>query len=272
MKTETYSFYTKSDGHPIGFDTVVQGIAGEAARVLQVTAADLEMSFNNAMSAVIGRNDHLPRKAVKALGHVRFSPLLDPRLMEKLGVEDCPQIWEMGTGFMDPNTLRGKGLYGPLRNVLLKMHLEQINSGQVLIIGTTKTKAVLNVLKEAMAVELGAFYANHLAIPYISAFTCVCEGNFGQGFQHGINACGKRTDQSAAPPAVFFNAQEQMQINQIIPDQTGIIPCYLYAYGKPEAALRIDDRLRQKFGSVDALVNRLRQPDINYYREYKVRL
>jgi len=267
MEAITYRFYTANHGHPIDFGLVDRGITRESSRVLQVTTADLTASFTNAMSAVVGRNHHQPGEMVEALGHVRFSPLLDPLLKDKLDLQDCPEIWEMGTGFMDPETLRGKGLYGPLRNELLEMYIDKIMGGDVMIMGTTKTKAVLKVLKDAMAVDLGAFYTNHLSLPFISAFTCMCHGSFGQGFQNGIEACPKRVDQTSAPIHTFFNAQDQSPIDKIIPNDKGLIPCYFYAYGRPETAQRIDGILQNQYGTPDNLVARLRQPDINYYQE-----
>ncbi|PIV62544.1 hypothetical protein COS12_01995 [Candidatus Roizmanbacteria bacterium CG01_land_8_20_14_3_00_33_9] len=267
METTSYRFYTQNHGHPIDFRLVDRGITRESSRVLQVTTADLAASFTNAMSAVVGRNHHQPGEMVEALGHVRFSPLLDPLLKNKLDLQDCPEIWEMGTGFMDPETFRGKGLYGPLRNELLKIYIDKIRGGEVMIMGTTKTKAVLRVLKDAMAMDIGAFYTNPLSLPFISAFTCVYHGSFGQGFQNGTDACPKRVNQTSAPIKTFFNAQDQQPIDRIIPNERRLIPCYFYAYGNPETAQKIDGILKGQFGTPDNLVTQLRQPDINYYQE-----
>jgi|GEM_PF-2110725 len=260
-------------GRPINLDKIVTGIKAEFHAVLPVTRSDLEQSFNSAMSALVVRfnNGAIP----EALGHVRFSPLLDSGLQNLLStitnssLADCPEIWEMGSGFMDPE-LRGKGWYGPLRNKLLVSYLDKIKAGEVIILGTTKTARVLLALKESLTIGLKAFYCHHETLPMISALTCICQGEFGQGFQYGADACHKRVSRDIIPIGQFMDPMNKEFINSLPrPDvkRTDSIPCCLYMYGMPEQAMKVEEILRNAFLEPDQFVRVLNDPRINYYQK-----
>ena len=133
---------------------------------------------------------------------------------------------------------------------------------------------VLHTLHHAQE-ELGieGVILRHTSMPFTAAFTCVCIGNFGCGFQGGIDACPKRIKPEEFPgtnaPNGFIDQQDMESIAKIhdLNGGTGKIPCVMYLQGKKDAILGLEARLKEQFGTPENLIAQLRRPDVNYYAE-----
>ncbi len=263
-----FSIYTNRTIPPgvnLGLDTVVAGINDESAALLHVEKSSLTASFEAAMSAVIA--ERISPTEAEALAHVRFSPLLDPMLIEQLELpSDTPQLWEIGTGYADQR-IRGNGYYTDMRNGLLEMYAEQIISGNILILGTTKAAPVVRVLKASEQVGLPAHITHHSTFPRISALTCVCTGDFGHGYQYGMDACDKRLSSDIIPVGEIWDAKDKVRISTIpVSERNGssIIPCTKYLHGPLETAHRLNDILTKRFPQPQMMVDQLQK--LNYYK------
>ncbi len=237
------------------FRSIYAGITQETSTMLVPKMGDLEESYRSGKAAIITDEENV-------VGYVRFSPLLDDNLANKLGLPDSfPNISEIGTGIIDP-AHRGRGLYKLLRGSLLESHADQIIDGRLLVIGTTKTMAILNTLHHATDLGMHFEAFHHQEFPMIAPFTCVCEGDFGQGYQHGVNACTKRVRSELIPL--------QQNLHMLEPHD-GKIECCMYVSSR-DGAQSINDGLFAFFRNDEThplsnLVQTLRHPDINYYNE-----
>lgn len=177
------------DGVNVDFSELSQASIREP-NVLNTPVVEFERSFNQGMSSVLMQGN-------KAVGHTRFIPLLDRSLINDLGLgEEFPEIWEMGTGLMlDP--VQGRGLNNVLRFHLYDRYVERMRSGEVLVIGTTKTPELTGVLDrlrleyfndsitEQTTYPLDFRFCNRETLPFVAPTTCVCNPTFGSGYHIG---------------------------------------------------------------------------------------
>lgn len=154
--------------------------------VLPVSESVLEASFEQDMSAIFVAGN-------RAVGHVRFLPLIDQQLHADLGLSDSvPQIWEMGTGLMLPE-YRGQGINIVLRHALVTRYQQDMAAGTVLAIATTKTPELRSLVDKMSHLfdnpsdryPTDFRFANRENLPFIAPFTCVCTPDFGSGYQFG---------------------------------------------------------------------------------------
>lgn len=256
----------------IDFRYIANGVNGERKAMLPVTPDKLLASYMAGFSTVIidkASND-VP------VGHIRFCPLITPELRSNINLPmDIPEIWEIGTGLIDGSDgYRGHGLYRMIRNAHVGRFQDELNNGSLVAIGTTKSLKVLHTLHQAQK-EFGieGIILRHTSLPFIAAFTCVCTGDFGQGYQCGVDACGKRIENGQFPMGDAVDGLlDQSNIDAImkIKDLNGdsaTIPCTMYLQGRKEAILGMEAKLKKQFGTPENLVQKLRQPNVNYYGE-----
>lgn len=250
-------------------DLLAQGMGREKNSILPVTADDIMRSFNAGLSTVLIEQD-----TGKAVGHIRFSPLITPMLKDQLSLpSEMPLLWEIGSGYID-NDYRKQGLYTVLRNEHIGRFKDELTSGSHVFLGTTKTLRVLHALRHAQErYGIEGVILPHTQLPFIAAFTCVCKGDFGQGYQCGVDACGIRIKQGQFPMDKSTNGLlDQMDVKSIdkIEDLNGgegKIPCTMYVQGRKDAILGMEVELKKQFGTPENLVAQLRQPNVNYYGE-----
>lgn len=256
----------------IDFGYIADGVNGEKNAMLPVTPESLTASYMRGISTVIvdtANND-------KPVAHIRFSPLITPELRSNINLPmDLPDLWEIGTGLVDKSDgYRGHGLYRMIRNAHVGRFQDELNSGSLVAIGTTKSLKVLHTLHQAQT-EFGieGIILRHTDLPFTAAFTCVCKGDFGQGYQCGVEACANRIEPSQFPMADAVDGLlDQSNVDAIMKIKdlnggSGTIPCTMYVQGKKAAILRMEAKLKKQFGTPENLVKQLRQPNVDYYGE-----
>jgi len=263
---DAYRLVTNKDletGTIPNFGLIAQGLASEAA-TLPVPESILADSFRSGMSAIVCQFNE--EDCPQGLGHVRFTPLLSLSQRNALQLEGLPDIWEMGSGYIN-DQIRSLGLYAPLRDRLIREHIESITSGKVLILGTTKTPQVLSVLKKPLeAFGLEAFFCNHRTFPMISGLTCTCSGDHGQGYQFGPDSCSHRVTTARLPVgkivSTTLNGGYKPAIMEL--QANAKMPCCLYMYGKPEKIQTLETILRHIHGDPANFTQKLIR--MGYYR------
>lgn len=250
-------------------DLLAQGMSREKSSILPVTANDIVESFNAGLSTVL-----LEQETGKAVGHIRFSPLITPMLKDQLSLPPTmPLLMEIGTGYIAKEH-RGNGLYTLLRNEHIGRFKDELASGSHVFLGTTKTLRVLHALRHAQErYGIEGVILPHTQLPFIAAFTCVCKGDFGNGYQCGVDACGNRIKQEQFPMGKSINGLlDQMDVKSIdeIKDLNGgegTIPCTMYIQGNKGTIIKMEEELKKQFGTPENLVAQLRQPNVDYYEE-----
>lgn len=252
----------------VNFSHIASAVNRESAAMLPVTPDALRNSYAAGMSTVIIDTEHGDRP----VGHVRFSPLLTPELRAQLQLSnDIPELWEIGTGMIDGSDhYRNQGLYRMLRNAHVSRFVDELTSGNLVSIGTTKSLKVLHTLHHAQE-EFGVegIILPHTAMPFTAAFTCVCTGAFGCGFQSGVDACPQRIKPEQFPGVQFIDHTNLSAIEQIrdLNGGSGKIPCTMYLQGNKQAIMKMEMRLQEQFGTPENLVESLRSPQTDYYGE-----
>lgn len=253
---------------------LVAGMGREKTSILPVTTAGIAKSYAEGMSSVM-----VEKKTGNAIAHIRFSPLITPQLREQLQLSPgLPMLWEIGSGYVEKEHRR-EGLYNVLRNEHVGRFKEELTTGSHIFLGTTKSIRVLHALRHAQEEHhIEGVILPHSSLPFIAAFTCVCKGDFGQGYQCGVDACGERIKPEQFPMSKSINGLlDQMDVKSIdeIKDLNGgegKIPCTMYVQGKIETVLKMEEDLRNQFGTPENLVEKLRQVNVNYYNESIVSL
>lgn len=224
---------------------VLDAIHHEPKTLLQPSLESLENSFRRGKAVVLMDGDD-------ALGYVRFSPLLDPEKKERLGLpENFPDIDETGTAIIVPDH-RGNKYYPKMRTELIKMAVDDIRERRLFVLGTTKNPRVIESLDDAVD-KTGIEFeiVNRHEIPMIAPFTCVCEGDFGNGFQNGTECHQAPTDLQL----VQIETHELWK-NRIREDENGKIPCTIYV-SSLDLAREMERELMDRFGSQEALIDAL---------------
>lgn len=250
-------------------DLLARGMGREKNSILPVTPAEIMNSFNTGLSTIL-----IEQRTRKAIGHIRFSPLITPMLKDQLSLpSEMPLLWEIGSGYID-NEHRKQGLYTVLRNEHIGRFKDELTSGSHVFLGTTKTLRVLHALRHAQErYGIEGVILPHTQLPFIAAFTCVCKGDFGQGYQCGVDACGVRIKQEQFPMGKSTNGLlDQMDVKSIdeIKDLNGgegTIPCTMYIQGNKGVILKMEEELKKQFGTPEDLVVQLRRPIVDYYGE-----
>ncbi|HUD44139.1 MAG TPA: GNAT family N-acetyltransferase [Patescibacteria group bacterium] len=120
-----------------------------------------------------------------ANGYSRIIPLFTEEQRQQLDLpNDLADIAELGTVFVHPD-FRGRRIAEDLQRQLLQQVKPQIDDQNLLIIGTTKTLKFLHIL-DRMGEETGIsfYHCRHTEFPHLAPVTCICEPDFGEGFQH----------------------------------------------------------------------------------------
>lgn len=226
-------------------------VINNESTLLEVDLATIEQSFDNGLAVAL-----VPEGREDAVGFVRFTPLLDDNLKQRLGIPDLPSIWEIGSAAIAPE-YRGKGLYAPVRNNLLSIVSEEIAENKLLVLGTTKSIAVIKVLEKAKELGINFYQSVHTDFPMIGRFTCICTPDFGCGFQLMEN-CPVRVTAEQLPQLDYLAKNSQ--------DGTKI-PCVMYVSDKSLSS-EVNDALMVKFAEREGnpLVNLVEAlKGANYY-------
>lgn len=220
--------------------------------MLPVTSEALRESFEKDMAVAL-----VDRETRKVMGGSRLIPLLDNGLREKIGLDrDFPQIWEMGSVIIvDDPKARGNGFSFKLNKALLDSVRQRTDSGELLIIGTTKTLFLIRtLLKENIGLNFSI--SSHDEYPMIAPLTCVCKGEMGQGFQESNNCSARIKPEQAAN-----------LLNSACKD--GKIPCTLFVSDR-ELAQKIEEGLKTRFSKDNLLDPQKAETDLlrnmGYYR------
>lgn len=245
----------------VDFSMIESGLRSER-NTLSAPYTDLEQSYREGMSEMAIDADFDPRLAV---GHTRFELLLSASLRLRLGLsEEVPQIWEMGSSYVDPD-YRGHGMSTRVRIPLFEMHRQIIENGQVLIIGTTKTGAVTGIMDritnhfqqpESYMQGVEIRFTNREALPFIAPFTCICRPAFGVGY-HTSEHC---PSPQQSLPRIFMTGAEVMQryTNPLKLVGRENVPCTMLVSSQ-EVAQRTNDLINAHFGSRGSLIDALRR-------------
>lgn len=241
VKTEI-QFVTSRSQASVDLRPIHQAILQERT-LLHPSLENLERSYVQGMSVVMMDEG-------RPVGHVRFTPLLDEELKQALGLSsDFPSVWEIGSAviFDDP-AYRGRGHYADLRNNLVAGFVDRIYTDGLLLLGTTKSVSVIKSLPRAD--RIGVFFKNcfHHEFPMVSALTCVCEGDFGQGF-HVADNCKKRLQPEGM--------EIEERVGEVINTNNEHNKCVMYV-SSVRLAEQIDCELNDRFGSLPGLVDRLK--------------
>jgi hypothetical protein len=229
------------------FSELLEAIHHEKGTLLQPSLEDLEESFADRNAVVLEDGN-------RSIGYVRFSSLLDNTGKAKLGLSDAfPNIYEIGTAIILPE-YRGRHLYPKLRNALLSLHKDEMKQGRLLVLGTTKSPKVVMSLSHSKEIGLEFTVTGHDNLPMIEPFTCVCSGDFGNGFQNSPE-CSKRATETEV---VLIQKADWRTLQEQGGKPNGKIPCTLYV-SDLELASQMEKELMVKYGSQEKLVEALRE-------------
>lgn len=197
----------------------------------------------------------------KIVGGTRFVPLLDSAKKQELNLSSLqlPDIWELGSIAVAKEAM-GNGFSRDVNKNLLSSVKERIQNGELLVIGTTKTAAVIRMLWGLDLKDIGNFSVSSQSdLPMIAPLTCVCKPPLGTGFQMSPN-CEYRISPK--------EAEEVTQKKRGFGLNPGI-PCALFV-SDIDLARRTDGVLKKRFSEVNPsnpqgeLVAALQR--IGYYR------
>jgi len=243
------------DSHPCPeLEEILEAMKQEKGVLLQPSLKSLSVSYENKQACVLMDKE-------RPVGYVRFSPLLDPQLKDKVGLsQEVPDVYEIGSAIILPDH-RGKGYYSRLRNSLLRLGLERMEKGKLMVIGTTKNIRVAEVLPKAIDLGIDFYASTHGEFPGVQCLTCVCNPNFGEGVQYRFD-CPKGIDQESLIQLKLISDWEthRKEVTQFSPD--GKIPCVMYVSDK-SLAQKTSDMLLAAFGSKELLAKTLMKVD--YY-------
>lgn len=225
---------------------ILEAMHNETGTLLQPSLESLQGSFEKG-EAVVLMDGPTP------VGFVRFSELLNEESRSALDLpDDFPLIYETGSAIILPE-YRGRHLYPGLRTRLLSLVAERIKNRELLVLGTTKSPKVIESLDDANELGLGFEIIDPHDNPMVASFTCVCEGDFGSGFQNG-SACFNR----ATKTEIALVAKHDWKAVQEAGNRSdGKIPCTVYV-SDVELMNKMEDRLTILFRSQAELVNELR--------------
>ncbi len=271
-RTSRIEIYTK--------DTLPQGLLSESSfrnlsasiqsepGLLHPDGTELCESFSTGLAVIAVDRD----AGNKPVGYMRMESLLSESVREQLGLpSDFPNVMELGTMFtLNDDKYRGKGLMSQLSQQLFDHYRGDIESGNVLVIGTTKDWRVIRVL-QGLGGQVGDQFRvlNHLQFPHVAALTCICSGDFGSGFQVGPDACTKRIDRSTTDLSLDLGGSLESMLSDLVSESDSPkIPCVMFV-SSVTAARNADTLLRtcgptdSSHDSVLSLRNRLMQ--LGYY-------
>lgn len=218
-----------NDRAQIGLNRIRDVIASEPT-MLHPDVAGLQESYRKGLAvALVHEGDG------EAVGLARFIPLLDEKLSQNLGLNDFPQIWELGSVIID-HPYRGQGHASNLNNALISSAQEEMRDGKLLILGTTKTARMLGSLHAASSLGFDFHAGSHAEFPMIAPFTCVCVPDFGEGFQLTPD-CSQRIQENQ------LIALEEIKDGQ---HKTEKIPCSMFISDR-DLARGVNDRLQDRF-------------------------
>lgn len=225
---------------------ILEAMHHETGTLLQPSLESLQRSFAEREAVVL-------MDGPRPIGFVRFSELLNEDSRRSLNLpDDFPLIYETGSAIILPE-YRGRHLYPGLRTKLLSLVADRIKDRELLVLGTTKSPKVIESLDDANELGINFEIVDHLGTPLVSAFTCVCEGDFGTGFQDG-EACSKRATTSEM---ILIQDHDWRALQEAGGKPNGKIPCTLYV-SDLELMHEMERRLVGQFGTQQELVNALR--------------
>lgn len=224
---------------------ILDAMHRETGTLLQPSLEALQSSFAKREAVVL-------MDGPKPIGYVRFSELLNEDSRKALDLpSDFPLIYETGSAIILPE-YRGRHLYPGLRTRLLSLAVDRIRNKELLVLGTTKTPKVVESLDDANELGLGFEIVNPHDIPMVASFTCVCEGDFGNGFQNGSDCFNRATKAEIA----LIEKHDWKAVQEAGNRPDGKIPCTVYV-SDLELANQMEDRLTGLFGSQGNLVREL---------------
>lgn len=242
-------------------DASFELLSGSIARepgLIHPPARDLRESYEGgfAVMAIDHSRDNRP------VGYLRLEPLLNDKMREKLGLpEGFPRIMELGTMFVenDPQ-YRGRGFMKAMTRELFESCMDDIQSGNLIVIGTTKDYRVISVLQGLEGSEFGV--CHHLDFPHVAALTCICSGAFGSGFHENPYACSSRIDDSTIGRQELL---DQLLQELRMSETRSQIPCVMFVSDR-EFARSADTELARHFSGHDSVTNlRDRLMQAGYY-------
>ncbi len=243
------------------FAPLLKGIDREGG-LLHPKLKDLVDSFVKHEAVVV--LDYSADSKGQAVGYVRLEPLLHQRVREALGLSsDFPNISELGTMFVDQSA-RGKHFATRMTRALIGQlsrkegtHKRDFALGRDLIIGTAKDIRVLRALEGPEGVQFHTVH--HDRFPHIAAFTCICRGDFGRGYQYSRGSCQAQLGQEYRDITSHGNLLPVLQ-------NSNKIPCTMFV-SDLTVAMQVEERLAGRFpgarDSVEAL--RLMLIELGYY-------
>lgn len=218
-----------SERAQVGLNRIRDVIAGEPT-MLHPDVSGLQESYRKGLAvALVHEGDD------EAVGLARFIPLLDKQLIHGLGLGEFPQIWELGSVIIDL-PYRGKGHASNLNNALISSAQDEMQDGNLLVLGTTKTARMLGSLHAASSLGFNFHAGSHAEFPMIAPFTCVCVPDFGEGFQLTPD-CSQRIQENQ------LIALEEIKEGQ---HKTEKIPCSMFISDR-DLARDVNDRLQDRF-------------------------
>lgn len=230
------------------FDQLARDIAAEST-MLHPKPADLRCSFIQNLAAV-----KYDPETGKIIGFARFEALLNSETKKILQLpDDIPEIWELGTVYTS-NNHRRNGAATEVQNKLLSQFLERISNQEILVILTAKPVAMIKTTQKASQLGIDFYACDPYEFEMIASLTCVCSGEFGQGFQNG-NYCPARVSQNLRPVSE--------NLDQVIKNAVdGIAACTMFV-SNPNLSTYTNTRLSERFGSQKQLIENL--INLNYY-------
>ena len=139
-------------------------------------------------------------------------------------------------------------------------------AGQILIVGTTKTPQLTSVL-DRLATEFKTSaesepvnyptefkFCNREQFPFVTPFTCVCNPDFGSGYQHGDICSYTNTEIQG-----FISGKSILPVVENAQDN---IPCSMFISSITLAA-ETNQKIESLYGKRENLVNKL--VELNYY-------
>ncbi len=239
------------DSNKINFCRIHELIRQERD-ILQVGEEQLRQSYINGLAVVLLIDGHEE-------GYMRYSPLLDATLGQKLGLPmGFPEIYEMGTSVVAPH-YRGKRLSELMRKECMRIKLDDIYSDKLLVLGTTKNQRSVNSIRHICG-EFGIDFqfACHSAYGFIAPLTCVCSQPLGMGFQHAPD-CSERIHKDAPILSTLNKPRVQGSSWVVLPEH---FECVMWI-SSGRLALQINTGFEEHFGSQSAFVEQLKS--LNYY-------
>lgn len=248
--------YGGVNGADLNFKPWGDLIRANSQDMLPVKDKDLERSYVDGLATVLLNSDN------KIVGGTRFIPLLDSAKKQELNLSglQLPDIWELGSIVVAKEAM-GNGFSKDLNRTLLSSVKKKVQNGELLVIGTTKTAAILRMLWGLDLNDIGGEFSilPHIDLAMIAPLTCVCEKPLGTGFQMSPN-CEYRVT-----PRQTEEIKQKERGFGLSPK----IPCTLFV-SDMALAKRTDDVLRQKYSMInpanpqEALVVALNR--IGYYK------